>query len=101
MNKFLLLYLFSISEGHLVNQILWFTGGLLLIVVVSFMIFQFLWKSFRLEAIKASKVSIILALILTFIWFTILFNTFISLYLIVIIGIIVTCILFITVSKLE
>jgi hypothetical protein len=100
-NKILCPLSFTIPEGHLANQVLWFAGGLVCIIIFSFIIFQLLWKSFKLEAVKSSKMSIIIALLLVFIWFTILFNTFISIHLIIIIAIIVIGILFVTVIKLE
>lgn len=101
MEKLLFLLSISMSEGHLVNQFIWFLCGSLVIVIFSFIMFQLLWKSFKIEAIKSSKISIVTALLLIFVWFTILFSALISLHLIIIIGIIIVSVLFITVSKLE
>lgn len=101
MEKVLFLLSISMSEGHLVNQFIWFAGGSIVIIIFSFIMFQLLWKSFKVEAIKSSKMSVVTALLLMFLWFTILFNALISLHLIIIIGIIIVSVLFITVSKLE
>ncbi len=101
MEKLLFLLSISMSEGHLVNQFIWFLGGSVFIIILSFIMFQLLWKSFKIEAIKSSKISIITALLLIFVWFTILFSAIISVHLIIIIGIIIISVLFITVSKLE
>ena len=101
MEKILFLLSISMSEGHLVNQFIWFLGGSIAIVIFSFIMFQLLWKFFKVEAIKSSKMSVIIALLLMFVWFTILFSAIISLHIIIIIGIIIVSVLFITVSKLE
>jgi hypothetical protein len=101
MEKILFLLSISMSEGHLVNQFIWFAGGSIVIIIFSFIMFQLLWKSFKVEAIKSSKMSVVTALLLMFVWFTILFSALISLHLIIIIGIIIVSVLFITVSKLE
>jgi len=101
MEKIVSLLSISMSEGHLVNQFIWLLGGSILIIIFSFIMFQLLWKSFKVEAIKSSKISINTALLLIFVWFTILFSAIISVHLIIIIGIIIVSVLFITVSKLE
>ncbi|MEQ8188223.1 MAG: hypothetical protein ABRQ39_09675 [Candidatus Eremiobacterota bacterium] len=101
MEKLLFLLSISMSEGHLVNQFIWFFGGSLVIIIFSFIMFQLLWKSFKVEAIKSSKISVVTALLLIFVWFTVLLNALISVHLIIIIGIIIVSVLFITVSKLE
>jgi len=98
---FLPLFALSISESHIARQFIWFAAGFAGIVIFSYIISKLLWKSCNLEAIRASKISLILGLILTFIWFTFLFNSFVNLYLIIIIGIIVVATLFITVLKFD
>jgi len=99
--KILPLFAFSISEGHLAGQFLWLGIGIIIIIIFSLIIFQLLWKLFKLEAIKSTRMSLVTGLLLAFIWFTILFSSIISLNLIVIIGIIVLSILFLTISRLN
>lgn len=101
MNGFLPFLALEISQGHITRQLILFFAGLFIIMIVSYGIFQILWRNFRLEAIKSTKLSLIIALLLTFIWFTILFNIFISLHLIIIVGIIIVALLFIIISKLD
>ena len=98
---FPLLLIFKVSESHLINQFLLLGIGIVIILVISFVMFQLLWKAFSLEAIKSTRLSIITGLLLTFIWFALLFKSLISLHLIIIIAVIVIAILFLTVSKLE
>lgn len=101
MSLFLPLMALSISESHLARQFIWFGSGFIFIVIISFVMSQILWKYFNLEAVRASKIAFIAGLIMTFLWFTLLFNSLISLYLIIIVGIIVVSVLFITVLKFD
>ena len=91
----------SLSEGHLAQQFLYFGIGVAIIIIISFILFQMLWKAFNIEALKATKLAITIGLVLAFILFTVLFNTFVSLYSIIIAGIIVVALLFFTVTKLD
>jgi hypothetical protein len=91
----------DISHGHITRQLIWFFAGLFIIIIFSYTAFHVLWKNLKLEAIKSTKLSLITALLLIFIWFTILFNIFISLHLIIIVGIIIAALLFIMISKLD